>query len=555
MSAEQACAYHEAQVATLAQTDADMVAAFTMTYPEEAIGIALAAGSHAMPVAISFAVETDGRLPSGETLGEAIAATDRATGAYPAYYMINCAHPSHFAASVASDAPRSWRIRGLRANASTKSHAELDECTELDAGDPAALAGLYADARRRLPALSIVGGCCGTDDRQWTRCAARCSRGPMERRPYDARCLPPLAVSPPASRLAQFLRRVRAFVARPFRRAPAPGRFEFGSASSWRGYVATAPLVEPSRDYLVYLPGGWSRMRRAPLRVLCHGCRQSAEDLAALTRIAAHADREGCVVLLPQQAIDANAWGCWNWFETNTERGAGEAAIVAAQIVQVRRRYRLRRERVWVAGLSAGGALAAVLGLRHPRLARGIFVHSGVACGAASSAAGALAAMRQGPQNDVVRVADEARRALRGADPPDVPLLVVHGDRDDVVSSVNAAALVRQYLRFNGDESVSSDAPLRPSDASSHEEAGVRHGVRTDDWWIGGRVRVRETSVEGLAHAWSGGDGRFDYADPRGPDALLLFERFVADVDTRPTNFVARLRRRMQAAALTAAPK
>lgn len=360
---------------------------------------------------------------------------------------------------------------------------------------------------------------------------------------------------PLAARLVQVFARVRAFIARPFRREVAPGRFEFGTASSWRGRVTTSPLVEPSRDYLLYVPRGWSRLRRAPLRVLCHGCRQTAQDVAALTRIAEHADREGCLVLLPQQATDANPWGCWNWFEANTERGAGEAAIVAAQVVQVRRRYRARRERVWVAGLSAGGALAAVLGLRHPRLVRGVFVHSGVACGAAASAATAFTVMRKGPDTDVVRIADEARNSARESAPPDVPLLVVHGDRDDVVSPVNGAALVQQYLGFNGDAATASGARLRASDASSHEEAGVRYAIRTDDWWIEGRVRVREATIEGLAHAWSGGDGEFDFADPHGPDALLLFERFITDVDAPRTDWIGRLRASLRAQALTAAHK
>jgi poly(3-hydroxybutyrate) depolymerase len=340
------------------------------------------------------------------------------------------------------------------------------------------------------------------------------------------------------------------------KREVAPGRFEFGSASSWRGYVATAPLVEPSRDYLVYVPRGWSRRRRSALRVLCHGCRQTAEDLASLTHIADYADREGCLVLLPQQAAEANRWACWNWFESNTTRGGGEAAIVAAQIVRVRRQYRARRERVWVAGLSAGGALAAVLGVRYPRLVRGVFVHSGLACGAAASAATALAVMQHGPDSDVVRVADEARALTRDVGAPNVPLLVVHGDRDGVVAPDNAPALVRQYLRLNGDATIARDAPLRPSDASSHEEAGVRYALRTDDWWIDGRVRVRQAAVEGLAHAWSGGDGAFGFADPRGPDALRLFDRFVADVAAPPSDWIALLRARLAGQRpLTAGPK
>lgn len=118
-----------------------------------------------MPVAISFTVETDGRLPCGDRLGDAIERTDRETQGYPVYYMINCAHPVHFESQLSDDAPWRNRIGGLRANASTKSHAELDESTELDIGDPRALGEDYRRLRARLPGLAVVGGCCGTDDR------------------------------------------------------------------------------------------------------------------------------------------------------------------------------------------------------------------------------------------------------------------------------------------------------------------------------------------------------------------------------------------------------
>lgn len=165
MDAAEAADYHASQIETFAATDADMVAAFTMNYVGEAIGIAEAAKAHGMPAAISFTLETDGRLPSGDSLQHAIEATDEATGGYPAYYMINCAHPTHFAQVLREGGVWRERIRGLRANASMRSHAELDECTELDEGNPSELGGQYRDMRRLLPGLCVVGGCCGTDHR------------------------------------------------------------------------------------------------------------------------------------------------------------------------------------------------------------------------------------------------------------------------------------------------------------------------------------------------------------------------------------------------------
>jgi S-methylmethionine-dependent homocysteine/selenocysteine methylase len=176
MSAAEAQAYHGEQVGTFAATAADMVTAITMNYPEEAIGVVRAAKEAAMPVAISFTVETDGRLPAGQALQEAVETVDAETGGYPAYYMINCAHPAHFAHAL--DAGEGWigRIRGLRANASRKSHAELNESTELDAGNPAELGLQYAGLKRRvLPALNVIGGCCGTDHRHVEQMAAHCA--------------------------------------------------------------------------------------------------------------------------------------------------------------------------------------------------------------------------------------------------------------------------------------------------------------------------------------------------------------------------------------------
>jgi S-methylmethionine-dependent homocysteine/selenocysteine methylase len=165
MNATQARAYHAQQIRTFAQTEADMVSAFTLNYVDEAVGVVQAARDASMPVAISFTVETDGRLPSGETLAEAIESTDARTGGYATYYMINCAHPTHFGHVLAQGGGWRERIRGLRANASRCSHEELDSSTTLDAGDPAELATQYHQLRALLPRLTVLGGCCGTDHR------------------------------------------------------------------------------------------------------------------------------------------------------------------------------------------------------------------------------------------------------------------------------------------------------------------------------------------------------------------------------------------------------
>ena len=165
MSEEQATDYHLEQISAFAETNVDVVTAITLTYAEEAIGVTRAAQMMDLPVVISFTTETDGRLPSGQSLRAAIEQVDAATNSGPAYFMVNCAHTEHFAHVLAEEASWTQRIRGIRANASRCSHAELDEATELDEGDPIEFGELYRSLRERLPKLSVLGGCCGTDHR------------------------------------------------------------------------------------------------------------------------------------------------------------------------------------------------------------------------------------------------------------------------------------------------------------------------------------------------------------------------------------------------------
>ncbi|RWM21530.1 MAG: homocysteine methyltransferase [Mesorhizobium sp.] len=165
MDANEAEAYHAAQIESFARTEADMVAAYTLTNFHEAIGVARAAKVHAMPCMISFTVETDGKLVTGMALGEAIDRVDDATDSAPAYYMINCAHPTHFMQALKKGERWLDRVYGVKANASAKSHAELDESETLDAGDPDDLGRRYSRLRASFPTMRILGGCCGTDHR------------------------------------------------------------------------------------------------------------------------------------------------------------------------------------------------------------------------------------------------------------------------------------------------------------------------------------------------------------------------------------------------------
>ena len=165
MNADEATDFHSLQSEVFRASGVDVITAITMTYVEEAIGVVRAAQAANLPVVISFTTEIDGRLPSGQSLGDAIEQVERDTAKAPAYYMINCAHPTHFRAALTPGAPWLDRIRGIRANASVLSHAELDNASELDPGDPVDLGQQYCDLKRRLGNINVLGGCCGTDHR------------------------------------------------------------------------------------------------------------------------------------------------------------------------------------------------------------------------------------------------------------------------------------------------------------------------------------------------------------------------------------------------------
>ena len=174
LAANEAQEYHSKQIGWLAATDVDMVTALTFTQSDEAIGVVRATQAAGLPVVISFTVETDGSLPTGQPLKDAIAAVDAATDAAAAYFMVNCAHPDHFA-NVLEDADWARRIRGLRCNASRLSHAELDECEVLDDGNPEELADQYKAIKTLMPWLNVFGGCCGSDLRHVARIASAVS--------------------------------------------------------------------------------------------------------------------------------------------------------------------------------------------------------------------------------------------------------------------------------------------------------------------------------------------------------------------------------------------
>lgn len=331
--------------------------------------------------------------------------------------------------------------------------------------------------------------------------------------------------------LGKLWSRAKAFFSGLFRRKPPePGRFESGKQSALRGLLTVAPWIWPQRDYLVYVPRGHTRWRRVPLLVLIHGCRQTPEEIAAGTRIAALADDLGCLVLLPRQNPRANAWGCWNWFDPATVNGWGEAAIAAAQIRGVCRKYSIDADRVFVAGMSAGAGLAAVLGLRRADVVAGAFLHSGIVCGAASTPHAALGVLKSGADTDFKAIARDVR-ARSKPQPPLVPLVVVQGGADAIVAPVNATQLVRQFLALNGHPAadIGPDDELPPPDRSDATTTPDARVVTTSEWRVAGRLVARHVLVDGLGHAWSGGDAQYPHNDAHAPDATALLGAFMRE--------------------------
>ena len=277
---------------------------------------------------------------------------------------------------------------------------------------------------------------------------------------------------------------------------PEGGRFIEGHYSNAAG----------SRSYKVFVPSRYQG-QPLPLIVMLHGCTQSPDDFAAGTRMNFVAETQGCLVAYPAQRSEANQAKCWNWFRRDDQqRGSGEPSLIAGITRQIMRDYAVDPRRVYVAGLSAGAAAAAVMGATYGDLYAAIGVHSGLACGAANDLPSAFIAMRQGAGFD--------ERSLD--DRPPVPTIVFHGDRDSTVHPNNGDQILAQLK-----SRTSTQAKVHRGRVSGGH--GYTRTVHTD---ANGRDIVEHWTIHGAGHAWSGGSAAGSYTDPRGPDATREMLRF-----------------------------
>jgi poly(hydroxyalkanoate) depolymerase family esterase len=266
--------------------------------------------------------------------------------------------------------------------------------------------------------------------------------------------------------------------------------------------------AQGSRPYKLYVPSGYRDGQPAPLVVMLHGCLQSPDDFAAGTRMNEAAERQGCLVAYPAQTSAANSSRCWNWFNpADQRRDGGEPAIIAGIVRQIMASYAVDPRRVYVAGLSAGGAEAAILAEVYPDLFAAVGVHSGLACGAASDMSSAFVAMRAGTGQRRGRSAGAARP---------IPAIVFHGDRDTTVHPSNGDAVIAH---------ARPDGALRTRVEQGRVAGG--HGyTKTLTTEADGRTLLEQWVIHGAGHAWAGGSPSGSYTDPQGPDATAEMLRF-----------------------------
>ena len=293
---------------------------------------------------------------------------------------------------------------------------------------------------------------------------------------------------------------------------PPPGK------GDWLAGMALGP--GGARRYHLFRPSDLDLApgEKLPLMVMLHGCGQTGRDFAAITRMNALATRHRFLVLYPEQDRLHHPQGCWNWYETRSGKSAAEAATLMAAVDQVCVLYAADRARVAVAGLSAGAGMAALLATHYPARFRAVVMHSGVAPGAARSSATALGAMRgrHVPPMPVTAVGKAMGAAAAMTTLP--PLLILHGDRDVVVSSSNAGSAAAVWAAATG---------AVPA-ASRRLQRGRRHPMRVTDFKLRGKTSVTLCEIAGLGHAWSGGAARLAFSDPAGPDATRMAWAFAA---------------------------
>ena len=296
---------------------------------------------------------------------------------------------------------------------------------------------------------------------------------------------------------------------------------------TWQKSFFTLPRtgVEPAQRmlYWLYLPSSATAATPRPLVVMLHGCKQTPTDFAASTRMNQLAERKGFAVLYPQQSAASDSNRCWHWYKRSTQQGEGDVLLIAQMIKQVQSKHRLDTSRTYVAGLSAGAGLAAILALRHPELIAAAGLHSSPVFGTSDSPLSGFQAMQQGASVKHREVAAEFLAEQPAF--PGMPVMLIHGKNDSVVRRVNVDHLTAQFTLIDA-PFITSAQPVLRSYAGRTGGRSPRHAYKTTTYYAGRKPQVIKCEIDALGHAWSGGEGSFDYSTPEGPDATLLLWNF-----------------------------
>ncbi|MGD2139058.1 MAG: PHB depolymerase family esterase [Burkholderiales bacterium] len=338
---------------------------------------------------------------------------------------------------------------------------------------------------------------------------------------------------------SSFYKRIAAW----FRRsARAPqGRLFKGNHSAFGRTFALVQLTAGRRHYLLYQPKNYTTGKLWPMVVMLHGCREDADDFVSLTRMNGIADRDNFLVLYPEQRRLANSMRCWNWFSRSAQTGAGEAAILADMIRALAQEYHVDTRRIYIAGLSAGAAMANNLAVCHADLFAACALHSGLAYGAATSSHNAMKAMQEGARIDLHEIGKRAFIQARGKTDM-MPAMVIHGNEDEVVNPLNAEQVVSQFAVMN--ELLAEDGNTQPGEVllkSRTDRFNSGYRFEMTDVQRAGTPLIRKVMVAGLGHAWSGGPQNFPFSDPRGPNASEMICDFFAEHGLRDSSSTAAL--------------
>ena len=307
-----------------------------------------------------------------------------------------------------------------------------------------------------------------------------------------------------------------------------PGQWVEGSYAESSRRVLFIHLPQSRRNYLLYVPGRYSASKPLPLLVMLHGCKQDPLIFSGGTRMNRLADEQGFLVLYPEQKRFANAYRCWNWFDSSAQRAGGEAALIAGMVRQVMATHAVDAARVYIAGLSAGGAMTSIMASCYGNLFAACAVHSGLMYGAAESVSEASKAMRQGSRASPQATAQQACAQKEFAF---VPAIVIHGSKDETVNPVNADQVAEQFVAMSA---AAGEMQTPVTEHTSSRQGADRYPYEIREYRRGDALLLRKVLVYGLDHAWSGGNGEFAFNDANGPDASQMIWEFVSDFQRSP---------------------